>query len=184
MTVLFHFMFECIKIILLSTFYTTLVLLLLSKGDYKYVILQVKRLIQLKYVNKIHFSICLLLFVYMFTYYGDHGLGDYARIPLGYKKNIERIDSTTLIKTKKKTHFVHKFYKQNHLVFIQAQPGPLTKQVQYYLVWNLKTDTFKTFESPEFLTEFYNSSFNLNAFKTFWENYSDYWHGWRFWLLP
>lgn len=118
----------------------------------------------------------------MFTYYGDHGFGDTARIPLGYNKEIKQIDSTTIISIKQKTYFVNKFHKQNELVFIQTQSHPYSKEVDIFLIWNLKTNQYQTFQSLETLTKSY--SIDTNDFKTFGDNYSLYWHGWRFWLLP
>src|ERR1700759_794441 len=77
---LFHLIFELFKIAILSTVYSGGVLLVLRV---------IKHLNNTTYLDgirfkRLYFSIYGILFVFSFTYFGDHGLGDEACLPLGH----------------------------------------------------------------------------------------------------
>jgi len=127
----------------------------------------------------------------MFTYYGNHGLGDSARIPIGHGLTVKNIN----------------WNEYGHVENINTSdnfPIEMTKfiVVDDKLIGNLSS-WFYSFKNSYFvydmtkkeLTEFYSKK-EYNAFasqndlpltnelRTFEQNYRDYWSGWRFWLLP
>src|SRR4051812_25130839 len=96
MEVLFDFIFELFKISIQSSVYATLTLLVFMLiGHYKQdswfarVTINKKRL---WFVNG--FLISITLFCFMFTYWGIHGLGDFARIPIGHGKDVRQINGS------------------------------------------------------------------------------------------
>src|SRR5690554_2919160 len=96
MEALFHFVFELIKIAILVSVYATLILLtfkLIAKYRRGSWFDRVSR-------NKLKFwlingiIIFIGLFVFMLTQYGDQGLGDSARMPSGYVREIRGMNGT------------------------------------------------------------------------------------------
>ena len=81
-----HFVFMVFKIAILASIYALITLVLLSllakfyKVDYFTKILRNKKLSWFG----LGFIISTLLLIYSFTYWGNHGLGDSARVPVGY----------------------------------------------------------------------------------------------------
>ena len=91
MEVLFHFIFQLIKIGILASIYSIIIigiLLLFEKvksNDYL-------KKIKSQKINSwfsFGFIISILLFIFSFTYWGNHGLGDGPRIPIGHWETIE-----------------------------------------------------------------------------------------------
>ena len=80
MFTLFHFGFELIKIAILAAIYALVIFLL------RFIFLKFKKSINSKNYKfgNVYSLIIGLLFIFSFTYYGDHGLGDEANIPLGH----------------------------------------------------------------------------------------------------
>ena len=84
--VLFHFIFELVKISILGCIYATLTLVTFKiigrfKPESWFDIVSRKKL-RLWFLSGLIASFG--LFGFMFTYWGDHGLGDWARIPIGH----------------------------------------------------------------------------------------------------
>jgi hypothetical protein len=80
MEALGHFIFELFKVAMLSCIYTGFIFL----G--RLMFLQIKkRKTEFRWskFKQVPIIIYVLLFVFSFTYYGDHGLGDSYSIPLG-----------------------------------------------------------------------------------------------------
>ncbi len=183
MEVLIHFIFEIIKIGILSSVYSTLILLILLLLKLNIKTDWLKNLI----VNngKFWFTLCILnsivLFCWMWTYWGSHGLGDSARIPIGFGKSIEQINGNlTFLDLKKQNGIypIHSFAIHEHFC--------VGKHNNEYFIWDLLADDIVSFETQ--------SEYELKAkeldlpkpddFHEFWDPYQKFWGGWRFWLLP
>ena len=94
MEFLFGFIFEFIKIGFLASFYAFIILLVFRRtGKTKlssWLNKRLKNRIIFWFINGTFISI--FLFIQMFTYWGEHGIGDASRIPIGNGKEIEQID--------------------------------------------------------------------------------------------
>jgi hypothetical protein len=94
MDVLFHFIFELIKISILGCIYATLTLLTFKIiGHYKpdsWFDKVSKKKLRLWFLSGLVISVG--LFFFMFTYFGDHGLGDSAKVPIGHFKVARQIN--------------------------------------------------------------------------------------------
>jgi|SRR5690554_771825 len=191
MEALFHFVFELIKIAILVSVYATLILLtfkLIAKYRRGSWFDRVSR-------NKLKFwlingiIIFIGLFVFMFTHYGDHGLGDSARIPIGHFREIKEINGTqSYIQDSKKGNYslsIDSLYISEDFVY-----GLTGKHNENYygkfFLYNLKNNEVKVFETTEdFENELTNYALAKNVkFQDFNYYYNQYWNGWRFWMLP
>jgi hypothetical protein len=77
-----HFLFELVKIAILSICYAGL-MMLIGRMLFNRVYLK---------FGRVFCSIYAALFIFMFTYYGDHGLGDESKIPIGHWEIVEAGD--------------------------------------------------------------------------------------------
>jgi hypothetical protein len=186
---LIHFIFELIKISILSIVYAILILYIFKaiarhnpKSWFGRII--EKRLIV--FFTSM-FIISIALFNYLFTYEGNHGLGDSARIPIGCSKEVNNIDgSTTYIRNSKgKELWIGRFTYDEDYLYAETVGGE-NSLVDGYVVWNLKTDSLTNFNDfPEYARSVDQNNYpSPEKFEEFSEMYSQYWHGWRFWLLP
>jgi hypothetical protein len=172
MASLIHFIFELIKISILTLIYSYFLLLLIKK---------LQPSLTSKFLNRLNIrtGIFILLFIWQFTYWGNHGLGDSSRIPLGFGKEIKQIDASSYIEPKK-----------NHTIGIQSfsvldnQFYGLTSE-EMLITWNLETNTVTSYQSKEDYIETEKTAIpSGKQFSTFWGAYKNHWNGWRFWLLP
>jgi len=90
MEFLFGFIFEFIKIGFLASFYAFIILLVFRRtGKTKlssWLNKRLKNRIIFWFINGTFISI--FLFIWMFTYWGEHGIGDASRIPIRkWKRN-------------------------------------------------------------------------------------------------
>jgi energy-coupling factor transporter transmembrane protein EcfT len=131
------------------------------------------------------------LFFYLFTYWGFHGFGDGPRIPIGhgvivdntnwdeygYIHVTETIDSMKIEMTK--------FKVVNDKLIGNLQSGFYDYKNSYFM-YDLDKKELTEFKSLKDYEDFAqkNKLPLSNELKTFRQNYSDYWSGWRFWLLP
>ncbi len=190
MEALAHLIFEIIKISILASVYSALILLLLtavtfhtinsfSKWLYKY---------KLPLFCSIGFIISVGLFVYMFTYNGDHGFGDSATVPIGNYKVVNQIDgtSTYIQNAKGEQVSIKNFAFDNNNLYGEVKKEPNDTTTGIFVVWNLKTDQWKYYNSTvEYLRAAKTNGYPpLNKFSNFDYCYDNYWRGWRFWLLP
>ena len=96
MEVLFHLLFELVKISILGCLYATLIIYLLKliskfkSNSWIEKILNRKK----RAWFVIGFLVSISLFIFLFSYWGNHELGDSARIPLGYDKEISNTNWT------------------------------------------------------------------------------------------
>lgn len=83
MEALGYFIFELLKIGLLSFAYAWIIRYVLQRLRKDKPVLQLKKLAA---------GTAVLLFVFICTPYGDHGLGDSARIPVGWNNSLCNVD--------------------------------------------------------------------------------------------
>ncbi|MFD2145509.1 hypothetical protein [Mucilaginibacter antarcticus] len=114
MFILFHFGFEIFKIALQAAVYSLMLVLFI------FIIIKTtgnRRLKSIKF-KTVYFSIAGLLFIFSFTYYGDHGLGDEANIPLGHAKTINSSDGYAYLNVGRTQINIDSFLVRNdHLCF-------------------------------------------------------------------
>ncbi|OOQ59250.1 hypothetical protein BC343_28425 [Mucilaginibacter pedocola] len=125
-------------------------------------------------------AVAVLLFVFMFTYYGDHGLGDDSRIPLGHGKAIEASDGYPYFKPDKQQGELHigNFSVAGDNFCAEADSG--------FIFYNLKSNQMINFKGESGYSSFAQKhKLPLpTEFEDFYTHYNRYWGGWRFWLLP
>jgi len=193
MEVLFHFLFIIVKIAILASIYSfTLIMLITAVGEIKsfpfYNRLKKERT---KYWFGFGFIISVLLFLFTYTYYGNHGLGDSARIPIGNWKTIENInwDGYGTFAN----HYTHggqkiittKFKVKNDILCGNYESWFYEYNNDYFIYY-LHTNEHIEFESEEEYN-LYARTHNLPdsfALLSFEENYKNYWDGFRFILFP
>ena len=188
MEVLAHFIFELIKISILGSFYAVLTL-----GTFKIIghynpdswfESVSKKKMRLWFTSGLIISI--VLFFFMFTHYGDHGLGDSARIPLRHQREIQEINgSEAYVKDKGiKALPIDKFIIAHDFVY-----GLTDANENYdgkYFVYDLADNRVHTFEQEHGYLNFLTVK-DLDTrpdYKDFSYYYRQYWSGWRFWALP
>lgn len=189
MEVFIHFIFELVKIALLSSFYAFILLMLIKLyGSFrpKSWLYNLTRK-EAKFWRKSFVVIYLILFIWQFTYWGNHGLGDSARIPIGYGKDIRQINGLfTFIRPKgyeTETFPVYAYSLNKNYCFGETDEDVSKNQ---YFIWNLETNEAENYETiQEFQTRALQLKIPINTkLSTFRKGYSNYWNEWRFWLLP
>ena len=173
-----HFVFELLKIAILSTIYSTVIFLAITALKPK-IIKNSKR-----FWRKCLFTIYGSLFVFMFTYWGDHGLGDSYYIPIPHYKTVNQGDETAYIENSKANQLEIKRFSYDNK-YLYAEIADKNQINDDYIVWNLQTDEWKTYSTNSFLILSKTSkTASPKYFKDFDTHYDNYWSGWRFWLLP
>lgn len=193
MEVLFHFIFELIKISILGSIYATLTLLTFEligryKQDSWFDRVSQKKL-RFWFLSGLVISVG--LFFYMFTYSGDHGLGDSPKIPIGHGIVVENTNWTEYgylkgIKTSDKIDIeMTKFIVVDNMLIGNLDSWFYGFENSYF-VYNLKNKEIQEFKTKAEFDTFVKEN-NLPTSEellTFEENYRKHWSGWRFWLLP
>lgn len=190
---LFHLIFVLIKIILLASIYSALILFLF---------IIVKKLKPNSWIEKIDTNrkkfwiktakiISILLFIWMHTYWGNHGLGDSARIPIGKGYAIENINWNEYaylnkVKTSDGIDLEMTKFKVKDCVLIGNLDSWFHNFENQYFAFDLNTSKLVEFKNHKEYNEYVTkkdlpSVENLDEFTT---NYREYWSGWKFWLLP
>jgi hypothetical protein len=186
MEVLFHFIFELIKISILGCIYATLTLLTFKIiGHYKpdsWFDRVSKKKLRLWFLSGLVISVG--LFFFMFTYFGDHGLGDSAKVPVGHFKVVNQINGTDayLENSKGDQLGIKKFTFDNENLYAETQ-GEFNGD---YVIWNLRTDSWTYYKTKDdYLSVAKQKNYPTpESFKDFFEHYKQHWNGWRFFLLP
>lgn len=184
---LFGFVFTLAKIAIQSTAYAYLLRWLVISIVDKNISINKLRLtdnkLQLWHRSFVVIYIGLLLF--SFTYWGDHGLGDSARLPIGHDEEIEEIDgmaayfeASQAIKLPTDAPIIAKFRVANDILCAQDGAGS-------YFTYNLATKQQDLFaDSQEYNAHARQHGLpNAGELQSFGEAYAQYWGGWRFWLL-
>ena len=180
----FHFAFELLKIGLLSCFYGLVILSLallidkLVKVDYFTKLLKSK----FKFWESSVKIIYVLLFIFMFTYWGDHGLGDDSYLPVGNFGVVYQSDEFDYLEDKHGTQLnISNFTYDANNLYAEAGRDMFGKVAGDYLVWDLKNNIWKFYSKDQYLNSKYPQP---GTFLPFNDQYDNYWSGWRFWLLP
>jgi len=173
MFALFHLGFEVVKIAALSAVYSSIIYLILHK------LKPIQKLTTVRF-KTIFLALSGLLFIFLFTYYGNHGLGDEANVPLGHFKTMESGDGYAYFTpggTASQINVDSFLVKKDNLCM--ATPDGI-------YVYNLTTNDLENF--PDKLSyEQHALKAGLPAisqFKKFETQYNEYWNRWRFWVLP
>jgi len=186
-----HLIFQIVKITILSSIYASIIVLGYT------VILKIKQQDKSRKKKKIllwfvsAYMLGMSLFIFMLSHWGDHGLGDSARIPLKNRLAIENINWSDYgfiqgIKSQQEDVLrTSSFNIDGHeLVGNLCKKG--SKCGNRYFSYSYKNKTLLEFDS-QLEYSIYASSKKLpstNEFLTFEENYKKYWYEWRFWFLP
>lgn len=137
--------------------------------------------------QRIFVIVYVALFLFSCTYWGDHGLGDSARLPLGHGEEIVELNGTEtsfegrnpfIVSDMGGAQQVDKFQVADEILCAQAEG-------KHYFTYNLATKESRVFaDSLDY--NGYAALRGLPAsteFQSFWKHYKRYWAGWRFWLL-
>jgi len=190
MEVLIHILFTLIKLAILGSIYTTIVLLFFKLIEF----FQPKSCTNRIFKKKLRFwfssgaIISTGIFLFATTHWGNHGLGDSARIPLHYRKTVNQMNGTQAyiegLKYQYGALWVDNFAITSDYLVGKTKSSPVDNPKDYF-VWNLKTNKINYFDTENEYEEFAeNQNLPLEKdFKPFWNHYSDFWDGWRFWTL-
>ncbi|RVT96428.1 hypothetical protein EOD41_20500 [Mucilaginibacter limnophilus] len=170
----FHFAFLIFKIALQAAVYSLVVMLFIS------IIIKTtgnRRLKSIKFKTA-YLSIAALLFIFSFTYYGDHGLGDEANIPIGHGRIINSGDGYAYLNVDRTQINIDSFLVRNNHLYFASKSGYYDYQLPSgkYIKYSSKQE-YEAYAKKNHLPV-------VNDFKTFYPQYDAYWNGWRFWLLP
>ena len=123
----------------------------------------------------------------MLTYFGDHGFGDSARVPVGHFKVVRQINgSDTYLQNANGDQLgIKSFTFDNDNLYAETQ-REFNSEAGDYVVWNLRTDSWTYYKTKDdYLKAVKQKNYPLpDNFEEFWEFYKRHWHGWRFWTLP
>jgi hypothetical protein len=193
MGALFHFIFQLFKIAILSAFYA---LILIT------IVIILEKFIKNKFLRRVatdkktylkYFAvpIAIFLFIFSFTYWGNHGLGDSARIPVGHGQVISNINWTAYgILDGQETGAGNQIETTRFKVSNGMVSGNLDSWFHAYgnkyFVLDLETNKLTEFVSA---TDFDRHAEQHNLPKShellsYQQNYSAHWHGIRMLLLP
>lgn len=193
MEVLFHLIFQLIKIGILASIYSFVVigiLLIIGKFKPSEFIKRVKAE-KKKYWFSFGFLISIGLFIFSFTYWGNHGLGDGPMIPIGHWETIENTNWTEYGYLKEqKTSDGNDIETTQFKVVDDKLCGNLKSWFydfqNSYFVLDLKTDEMIEFKTETEFNEYAenNKLPKSNELLSFEQNYRNHWSGIRFFLLP
>jgi hypothetical protein len=190
--VLIHFVFELIKISILGCLYATIIIYLLKLIAKFKPNTFIEKILNRKKIAwfAIGFLFSISLFIFLFSYWGNHELGDSARIPIGYDKEISNINWTKYanfegVKSLDGYEIYTTKFKNDGKILCGNYDSDFYDYKNSYFVYNLEID-----QLTEFTTEAEYNTYAVkneipktNQFLTFEDNYGNYWNGWRFWLL-
>lgn len=193
MEVMFHFAFELVKITLLSLVYGTLLFALTQllrkrpRHDSLDPTANAKSISWLSWFAMAWVG----LFVFMFTYWGDHGLGDTAFLPIGHGKVIESINAMEharlLDVPSSKGHEVETtLFKLRNGVVCGNLDSWFYEDTDAFFVYDPATEVLKEFPDSSSYEAYARQRAlpPISELGDFMSNYHGRWGGWRFWLLP
>lgn len=193
MGALIHFIFTLVKILVLASFYAMILFFAFRQigktnpGNW----FQRITANQKKFWIRSGAIISMILFIWGFTYWGNHGAGDYARIPIGNGYAVENINWTEYGYLEEveiqggKNLDMTRFSIKNNKIIGNLDSWFYHYDKQYFLL-DLKTEEVIEFENGSELDKFAekNNLPKAEELKSFKRNYQEYWSGWRFWFLP
>lgn len=180
---LFNLIFSSFKLVILTGVHATISLIFFSLLNTFYPKNGLSNIIEnkSKYWAKSSFVISVFIFIFSFTYWGDNGVFNTYRIPLGYEREIlesyDGLGNGLIGCPESLGNFT---VKENNVCGYKATYiGDSFKTISdEYLVWNLETNKVKVFKTKQEYVN-YAQKHHLpteEQFKTFNENYRDYWH--------
>lgn len=188
MEVLFHFIFELIKISVLGCIYASLTVIIFKtiaffkpESWFKRVSQNKKRL-----WFRSGFIISVGLFIFLFTYWGNHGLGDQANVPVGHFKTVGQINGNmAYIKDNNEEPLtIDKFTFDNQNVYAEINQQFINRK-EKYVIWDLENDTWALYTKEEYLKKAELNNYpKPDSFEDFHFFYKKRWGGLWFWLLP
>ena len=191
MEVLFHFIFQLIKIGILASIYSAfligIIMIIRSFKSTEY--LERVKKEKKKYWFVFGLLISIGLFIYSFTYWGNHGLGDSARIPIGNFKEVGETNGTDAYIEPENYPYgammVHSFTKSDNFLTGKTEVSPVDRPKPFFS-WNLSKDEIVFFDSESDYSLFAKNNRlpKSSEFKTFRQSYREYWGGLKFWMLP
>ena len=193
MEVLLDFLFQLFKIAILASIYSFLLILIISiikilkPSEFLKKITVEKK----KYWFAFGFIISIVLLFFSFTYWGNHGLGDGPKIPIGYWKTIENTnwDEYGYLNEPKTNAGINiettKFKVENSILCGNLDSSFYVFQNSYFVL-DLKTEVLAEFRTENHFNEYAqnNDLPTSNELLSFSENYKNHWGGIRFFLLP
>ncbi|MES2139584.1 MAG: hypothetical protein V4511_07730 [Bacteroidota bacterium] len=192
MEVIIHLILVLIKIAILGSIYATLALLtfkligrLRPNSWFDKVS---KKKLRLWLVGGLLSSSALLIF--MFTYWGNHGLGDGPQIPISNGEiitntNWEDVCYLNLPNDKRQGFEIEKYFVINNKLCGKIDTNSFYEYEYQFFIFDLitkKTQEFKT-ENQYNLFAKTNGIITADKLQRFRENYRSYWGGWRAWFL-
>ncbi|WP_298903801.1 hypothetical protein [uncultured Psychroserpens sp.] len=191
MEALFHFIFQLFKIAILASIYASILIgIILIIGKFKKTeFLKRVKSEKKKYWFSFGFLISIGLLIFSFTYWGNHGLGDSARIPIG---NFKEVGETNGIDAYIEPHNyqygamnVNSFIKSDNYLVGKTEVSPVDRPKPFFS-WDLSKDEIIFYDSEKEYNAFADKNRlpKISEFKTFRESYREYWSGIRFLLLP
>lgn len=194
MEVLVHFVFELIKISVLGCIYASLTLVIFILIGRKYpeswFSKVARKKLRLWFLSGL--TITIGLFFYMFSYWGNHGLGDGPQIPIGNGEiisNTDWVDNCYLLDGNDghgNGVDIAKFLVSDNKLCAKFDGETFYDYKNEYFILDLGTKKMREFETEMEYNQFAKTN-NLplsTQLQSFRDNYSDHWHGWRFFLLP
>jgi energy-coupling factor transporter transmembrane protein EcfT len=178
MGIISHFVFEIVKIAILAFIYSGIIFLfpLIFKKPAKS-----KTRFNWRRFLLVYKIIAALLFVFPFTYYGNHGFGDEEVIPLGHGEKIRAGDDNTYFESddnKSGRININTYQVKDDILCASTNSG--------LFVYRLGTKQIDKFADEQAYNTFALAR-NLPPSKQFLDfetQYNNYWGGWRFWMLP
>jgi len=184
MEVLFHLVFIIIKVAILSCLYGLLFLLIIRL---------IKKRLNLSSIKTwmiLSASSFVLLFVFMNTYWGNHGLGDGPKIPIGNGIIVDNINWTEYgyikgLKTNDNIDIEMTQFKVIDDKLIGNLNSSFYDFENSFFVYDLDTKKLIEFKTKNEFDDYLvkNELGTSSDLLTFRENYNNHWNGWRFWLL-
>lgn len=123
----------------------------------------------------------------MFTPYGYHGLGDSARIPISFTKEISNINWTkyaqldNIKSIEDNDIYLTRFKIVNNTLCGNLDSDFFSYQNDYF-VYDIDSEKLEEFQTETDYNKFAESKKlpKSHELKSFEENYNEYWSGWRF----
>ncbi|WP_339839858.1 hypothetical protein [uncultured Flavobacterium sp.] len=184
-----HFIFELLKIAVLAYIYSSILYFIYNHIPKNKKPVWVEKWLKSKKI--LWLSISILLLLYMFTPFGNHGLGDSARIPISFTKEISNINWTKYgklngIKTSDENEIELTHFKIKNNTLCGNLSSNFYDFENNYFIYDIDSDKITEFENENDYNNFAqkNKLPKSSELKSFEENYRDYWSGWRLFLLP
>jgi len=187
------------KTIVLSTIYTTIILLILKlagrNSENNFLKKLQKR--KLRFWLLTHFLISVALFSFSFTYWQDTGLGDNSKIPIGYGQTIQNEDfewtyfypDLTKTEPNKDEFVILDYVIESDKICAEVSHENTISPKYDYIVYDLKTKTLTTIKTEdEYLEYARKNNLPLNStFYNFEKHFYEFLNArpfWNRWLVP